>query len=88
MTNWRDLADCVYTDPDAFFDAHTVEFAKGVCDGCPVKAECLGAAMREEAPKHDDTPEVNRFDRWGVRGGLDADERWARQYPELAEVAA
>ena len=85
MTHWIDLADCAYTDPDAFFDADTVTFAKSVCAGCPVKAACLGAAMREEAPGPEDTPESNRYDRHGVRGALDANERWQLHY-STAEV--
>ncbi len=85
MTHWLELADCVYTDPEAFYSAETVELAKGICEGCPVTAECLGAAMQQEAPGPDDTQEANLFDRHGVRGGLDPDERWQLHYSGKAD---
>lgn len=63
---------CHQVDPDVFF-AETpaeVEYAKGLCVGCPLQAECLDGALRRREP-------------WGVWGGqlLIAGEVVARKRP-------
>lgn len=49
---------CRREDPELFFaEAPTdVELAKALCDGCPVRAECLTGALERREP-------------WGVWGG-------------------
>lgn len=68
---WRKDADCRDVESlfDATFDLPThgakltsadravLKRAKAVCDGCPVKPDCLKYAIRHE-------------DVWGVHGGL------------------
>ena len=67
-TNWRLAAACQglahLFDAEAGPDANT---AKGYCLGCPVRTECLDAAMAEEVG--DSTR------RAGIRGGLNPKER-------------
>lgn len=45
---WRDEALCRQTDPELFFPGKgkSCEPAIRVCQGCPVRAECLGHAIR------------------------------------------
>jgi WhiB family redox-sensing transcriptional regulator len=47
--DWRALAACRGVDPERFFpdamDGAGIAAAKAVCAGCPVRAECLSAAM-------------------------------------------
>lgn len=68
MTGWMDDAACAETDPDLFFpeldSLWKVAVAKKICDGCPVKMECLEYALR------------NRFDE-GIFGGLSPSSRRA-----------
>lgn len=63
---WRDSGICAQTDPEEFFPAKgasdTVKSAKAVCAECPVKAECLEAALE------------NR-EQYGIWGGLSVTER-------------
>lgn len=42
---WREQAACADADPDAFFDADREAEALAVCEGCPVRADCLDAAL-------------------------------------------
>lgn len=61
---WTALAACRGMDPDTFFPgrgAPTRE-AKAVCARCPVKAECLKAALEER-------------ERFGIWGGFSERER-------------
>lgn len=54
----RDTLPCHDNDPDLWF-AETpadLEYAKTLCAGCPVRAQCLDAALEREEP-------------WGVWGG-------------------
>lgn len=67
--HWTDQAACARKAPGLFFpedggDAAPFlrEQAKRICRGCPVRYECLRAAL-------------DRNERYGVWGGLDADER-------------
>jgi hypothetical protein len=59
--------------------------AKAVCEGCPVRAQCLERALAEEATRQ--SPAQNLKSRFGVRGGLTGPERWALVYPEAAQAA-
>ena len=47
---WMDDAECTQYPPDMWFpnigDKHTADKANGICDGCPVKMQCLEYAMR------------------------------------------
>ncbi len=50
--DWRDRANCIGTDTDAFFpDPHatTTGLVKRICAACEVQAECLDWALRHEA---------------------------------------
>jgi WhiB family redox-sensing transcriptional regulator len=49
---------CRRTDPELFFaeSPADVEFAKSLCQTCPVRAECLAGALERREP-------------WGVWGG-------------------
>jgi WhiB family transcriptional regulator, redox-sensing transcriptional regulator len=49
---------CLSNDPELFFaeSPADVEIAKQLCQGCPVRAECLTAALERREP-------------WGVWGG-------------------
>ncbi|MGD9531809.1 MAG: WhiB family transcriptional regulator [Dehalococcoidia bacterium] len=71
---WRRHAACTApaVDPEVFFPIDTgpagelaVARAKAICAGCPVRVECLADVMAMEDPA----------ERWGVTGGLSADER-------------
>ena len=68
---WVDRARCTGEDPELFFPMGAprlvmvqTERAKAVCDGCPVRDQCLewSLATAQDA---------------GVWGGLDEDERRA-----------
>lgn len=66
---WRGNAACLGMDPAMFFpergDSQTLARAKAVCDGCPVKDDCL---------------EYNLFEKDGVYGGTsDRDRRALRR---------
>lgn len=68
---WEDSAACRAggTDPDEFFVDRTTNAAaaRGVCLGCPVKGECLDAALA-------------RDERFGVWGGVQAGSaEWRRR---------
>lgn len=66
--DWTRQAACA--DPDSVLmfpdesDTEAVDEAKAVCEGCPVRKICLDAAM-------------DRGERFGVWGGMSADERWS-----------
>jgi WhiB family redox-sensing transcriptional regulator len=49
---------CRNEDPELYFaeSPSDVELAKAMCQGCPVRAECLAAALERREP-------------WGVWGG-------------------
>ena len=62
MDDWKKEAACTGIEIEVFYDPAHTAVAVGYCTGCPVKATCLTVAL--------DTPE-----RFGVWGGLTADER-------------
>ena len=49
---------CRVNDPELYFaeSPSDVELAKAICQGCPVRAECLAGALERREP-------------WGVWGG-------------------
>ena len=60
---WATRGNCLGTDPEALFVQGSAQHqAKRVCAGCPVKLECLAAALD------------NRIE-FGVWGGLTERER-------------
>lgn len=61
---WQEQALCAQTDPEAFFPEKggSTREAKRICQGCPVRDECL-----EFAFEHDE--------RFGIWGGLSERER-------------
>jgi WhiB family redox-sensing transcriptional regulator len=53
VNNWRAASACLNTDPDVFFPvavgtsaSKQVARALRICEGCPVRQECLDFAMR------------------------------------------
>lgn len=79
---WRQRAACRASDPEVFFplpgDLAGIAQAKAICAGCPVRGECLGAAL---AGGDDE----------GVFGGYTPAERRVvrrRQAARVGEVAA
>ncbi|MET9436950.1 WhiB family transcriptional regulator [Streptomyces sp. NPDC006551] len=68
--HWRDYAVCQTVDPELFFPdgpggatKAKAEQAKRVCQGCPVRSECLDWAFETGQ-------------QFGVLGGLTQEERW------------
>lgn len=63
-TAWIEDAACTTTDPEIFFteNPESKRAARTICNGCPVKAQCLEDALVAE-------------DAFGIRGGLTAMER-------------
>ncbi|WP_229675954.1 WhiB family transcriptional regulator [Hoyosella rhizosphaerae] len=49
---------CHQEDPDLWFSANPadLEYAKALCNSCPLKAHCLASALERQEP-------------WGVWGG-------------------
>jgi hypothetical protein len=86
---WFDWAACAGMDTEDFFPlgdgpatGRAMEAAKKVCGRCPVRFACLTDALASETPGR----------RYGVFGGLGADEREQltgnrRPPDELGEVA-
>ena len=72
--DWRDLALCAETDPEAFFPEKggSTRAAKRVCFACEVRAACLDDALA-------------RGERHGVWGGLSYKQR--RRHPQWQEAA-
>lgn len=69
MAAWRDRAACRVEDPDLWFPdgqgaayVPQIEKAKAICNGCPVRPECLRFAVTFPVP-------------CGILGGLDEQER-------------
>ena len=64
---WKDNGNCAGIDPEWFFDEDndeaTVQVAKSLCDGCPVRDLCLSYALVAD-------------ERLGVWGGTGEKERW------------
>jgi WhiB family redox-sensing transcriptional regulator len=64
VTSWRDQSACLDKDPDLFFPDTPADLARArsVCQGCPVRARCLRAAL-------------SAGEQYGVFGGLVPGER-------------
>ena len=47
-TKWMFKGNCANTNPNAFFpnDGVGVEFAKSICESCPVRLLCLEYALK------------------------------------------
>lgn len=52
-----------------------IDYAKAICNGCPVREDCLGEAMDRNEP-------------FGIWGGLTADERRMQRRQELRAAAS
>lgn len=61
---WMAEAICAQTDPEAWFPeaGGSSRTAKKVCEGCPVRRQCLAYAL-------------DNHESWGVWGGLTERER-------------
>lgn len=74
---------CRTHDPELFFaeSPADVEYAKSLCQGCPVRTECLAGALARQEP-------------WGVWGGelfvqgVVVPRKRPRGRPRKADVAA
>ena len=73
--NWRSFARSLDEDPELHYPVGTTgpaliqaEQAKSLCRRCVVRQHCLDEAMRMEAG-------TNAANRYGIRGGLDENER-------------
>ncbi|MFT2014639.1 WhiB family transcriptional regulator [Streptomyces sp. 796.1] len=70
---WTASAVCAQVDPELFFPeigGSSAVTARRICAACPVRAECLAAALSEEG---DCAPSY----RHGIRGGLSPRARYA-----------
>lgn len=75
--SWQDHANCMGVDPDLFFPergASTRE-AKGVCQGCVVREQCLEYALANS-------------EKFGIWGGMSERERRRLRRARSAAVAA
>jgi len=61
---WEDDARCLRHDPELFFEssARAERRAKSICNGCPVKLECLAYALESRI-------------QYGIWGGMNVTER-------------
>lgn len=59
-------------------DESTTASARAICRTCPVRKECLDAAQIEEGTSH-------HTQRYSLRGGLSAHERWVAALEEVSE---
>lgn len=72
--SWEEKARCAAYDPEIFFEGRTDRRAKAICRGCPVRLECLVAALSDHIE-------------YGVWGGLDERERrrLRRRFPLVGD---
>lgn len=73
MSDWATQARCQGTDPEALFVQGAAQHqAKKICNGCPVRTQCLADALD------------NRTE-FGVWGGMTERERRAllRRHPDV-----
>ncbi|MFF5984377.1 WhiB family transcriptional regulator [Streptomyces olindensis] len=66
---WELQAACRSVDPDVFFSSEAIGQAQQTCKGCPVRMECLEAALVRE----DGVPKAFRT---GLVAGLTGPQRW------------
>jgi WhiB family redox-sensing transcriptional regulator len=63
QSDWRTSAACRHNDPDALFVRGAEQHkAKAICEGCPVRMQCLAEALDQQI-------------QFGVWGGLTERER-------------
>lgn len=78
--DWQEQAKCRDRkyDPELWFSdapdksriaTEDREYAKAICNGCPVRQQCLDLAMAHESGSH--------WHRFGIYGGLTPNERAA-----------
>ncbi|MFJ4365099.1 WhiB family transcriptional regulator [Streptomyces chartreusis] len=69
VRDWRPRAACLGEDTDRWFEAPGGQYgtARTICDGCPVRVECLYDALTTEPAGH----------RYGMWGGLTGTQRSA-----------
>lgn len=73
VDDWRIDAACREVDPELFFPPAgpiglaSAAAARRVCAGCPVRRDCLEAALRVED---------GRYGRYGMWGGMTPKERY------------
>ena len=67
---WELKAACRNVDPDVFFSKRTTGLARQTCRGCPVRMDCLEAALVREAG-------VAKAFRIGLVAGTTGSQRWA-----------
>lgn len=65
---WALRAACRRSDKETFFNERHLATAKAVCQGCPVREECLAEALAVEGSASKDW-------RFGIYGGLSSEER-------------
>lgn len=72
MNDWQARALCAEVDPELWFpeSGHTSPAAKRICQRCPVRAQCLAAA-------------VAQHEQHGIWGGLSYHERLLRPAPQV-----
>jgi WhiB family transcriptional regulator, redox-sensing transcriptional regulator len=74
---WQERASCRTADPELFYPAKggSLAPAKELCNGCPVRAECLeyALAVGEE---------------YGIWGGLTAEQRAGLREESSSEAGA
>ena len=78
---WQERAACAGSDTAIFFEYRHEPAALAMCGRCPVRAECLAAALAEETDAATGNP-LGRQMRHGVRGGLTGTARFAVALPE------
>ncbi|MFF9910647.1 histone-like nucleoid-structuring protein Lsr2 [Streptomyces sp. NPDC013457] len=77
LANWQERAACAGADTNLWFgQPHQIRSAIAACSRCPVRAECLHDALAYETPG---------AARYGIRGGLNGNER--NQLPDLPSSA-
>ncbi|MEE4540957.1 WhiB family transcriptional regulator [Streptomyces sp. V4-01] len=65
---WALRAACGSRDKETFFNERFLADARAVCQGCPVREQCLDEALAVEGDASEDW-------RFGIYGGLTAKER-------------
>jgi WhiB family redox-sensing transcriptional regulator len=82
--DWTEEGICRQTDPEAFYPEKGGDggsSAVAICQGCPVRRQCLNTAMRAEL-NH------GRPQRMGIWGGLTPSRRAKYEPQWLAEQEA
>lgn len=72
---WRLKANCLDLPVDRFFEPSKYDYAKMICDTCPVRKECLAYAMDTEGG-------LSLHRRHGVYGGKTPSQRLAMRVKE------